>query len=138
MVYNVRKGSDTMGNKKIRPAVQADLNQIEKIYAQARRFMAENGNPTQWGNDYPRRELLEADIKAGNLYVAEDHDQIYGVFLFVIGEDPTYSYIENGGWCSDLPYGTQRKTRMDADRWRGRQEKEISSENFWMPARNTV
>lgn len=95
-----------MGNKKIRPAVQADLNQIEKIYAHARRFMAENGNPTQWGNDYPRRELLEADIKTGNLYVAEDHNQIYGVFLFVMGEDPAYSYIKNGAWCSDLPYGT--------------------------------
>ena len=95
-----------MGYKKIRPAVQADLYQIEKIYAQARRFMAENGNPTQWGNDYPRRELLEADIKAQNLYVAEEDSEIYGVFLFVIGEDPTYSYIENGAWYSNLPYGT--------------------------------
>ena len=95
-----------MGNKKIRPAVQADLYQIEKIYAQARRFMAENGNPTQWGNDYPRRELLEADIKAQNLYVAEADSEIYGVFLFVIGEDPTYGYIEDGTWRSDSTYGT--------------------------------
>ena len=95
-----------MKNRKIRPALQADLGQIEEIYAYARRFMADNGNPTQWGNDYPRREVLEADIQAGDLYVAEDNDQIYGVFLFVVGEDPTYHYIEDGAWISDSLYGT--------------------------------
>jgi len=95
-----------MKNSNIRPATQADLEKIEGIYAYARHFMAENGNPTQWINGYPRREMLEEDIRNGELYVAERGNEIYGVFLFVIGEDPTYGYIENGAWISDLPYGT--------------------------------
>lgn len=95
-----------MNNRKIRPAVRADLERIEDIYAHARRFMAENGNPTQWVNGYPQRALLEEDIRLGRLYVAEVENEPYGVFLFVIGEDPTYAYIENGNWISDLPYGT--------------------------------
>lgn len=95
-----------MTNLKIRPATLADLDEIEKIYAQARRFMRENGNPTQWKDGYPRRELLEADIAREELYVVMDEDRICGVFLFVIGEDPTYGYMEGGTWRSDTLYGT--------------------------------
>ena len=95
-----------MENLKIRPAVPADLDEIEKIYAAARKFMAENGNPTQWKNGYPWRDLLEEDIAMGKLYVAMDGDFICGVFVFVIGEDPTYGYMEGGTWRSDAPYGT--------------------------------
>ena len=94
-----------MKNKNIRLAVQTDLDQIEQIYVHARRFMAENGNPTQWRNGYPQRQLLEEDIRAGKLYVAQQDNELYGVFVFVIGEDPTYAYIEDGAWISDLPYG---------------------------------
>lgn len=90
----------------IRPAVQADLDEIERIYSYARRFMADNGNPTQWVNGYPQRELLEEDIRLGKLYVAQKENELYGVFVFVIGADPTYAYIEDGTWISDLPYGT--------------------------------
>ena len=80
----------------IRPAVQADLDEIEQIYSNARRFMADNGNPTQWVNGYPQRELLEEDIRLGKLYVAQKENELYGVFVFVIGADPTYAYIEDG------------------------------------------
>ena len=95
-----------MEGYKIRPAKQADLDEIEKIYARARCFMADNGNPTQWKDGYPWRDLLEEDISLEKLYVAVREDQICGVFVFVIGKDPTYAYIENGAWRSDLPYGT--------------------------------
>lgn len=90
----------------IRLAIQDDLDEIEKIYAQARSFMAQNGNPTQWTNGYPRRELLEDDIRKRNLYVACQGCKLVGVFLFVIGEDPTYGYMEGGTWRSNTPYGT--------------------------------
>lgn len=106
MDYNIQKGSDFVVKKNIRPAQQADLDEIEKLYAQARAFMARNGNPTQWQNGYPWRDLLEEDIRMEKLYVAEENHEIYGVFVFVIGEDPTYGYIEDGSWISDLPYGT--------------------------------
>lgn len=95
-----------MNHIEIRPAALADLDEIEKIYAAARRFMAENGNPTQWKNGYPWRDLLEEDIRLEILYVALRKNEICGVFVFVIGEDPTYGYIEGGTWRSNLPYGT--------------------------------
>lgn len=33
----------------IRHAEPADLERMMEIYAQARRFMADHGNPNQWG-----------------------------------------------------------------------------------------
>ena len=93
-----------MTEKKIRLAQQADMTDILKIYEYARAFMMENGNPTQWVNGYPRRELLETDISLERLYVVEQDDRICGVFVFFIGDDPTYSYIE-GSWRSTEAYG---------------------------------
>jgi len=95
-----------MDQYSIRPAVQADLNAIEELYAYARQFMADNGNPTQWKDGYPQRDLLEEDIRLGKLYVAQEQNEICGAFVFVIGEDPTYAYIEDGKWISDAPHGT--------------------------------
>jgi len=56
---------------RIRQARWEDLERILEIYAYAREFMARTGNPAQWGTYYPPREMLEGDIRAGNLYVAE-------------------------------------------------------------------
>ena len=53
----------------VRPAKPDELGRILEIYAAARRYMAENGNPAQWGSSYPRRELLEEDLRRGQLYV---------------------------------------------------------------------
>ena len=102
-----------MEKMKIRPAAQADLAKIEEIYAGARQFMCENGNPTQWNDGYPRRELLEEDIRLGRLYVTEQGENICGVFMFVLGDDPTYSYMEGGTWRSDMPYGTIHRIASD-------------------------
>ena len=95
-----------MEKMKIRPAIQADLERIEAIYAAARQFMCENGNPTQWHDGYPCRELLQEDIHLGRLYVAEEGSKIVGVFVFTLGDDPTYGYMEGGTWRADTPYGT--------------------------------
>lgn len=77
-----------------------------RVYSRARQFMAENGNPTQWGTEYPKRELLEQDIARGVGYVCEDEQGIQGVFTFILGEDPTYAVIEDGNWINEGPYGT--------------------------------
>lgn len=50
----------------IRQATTEDLEQIMQIYAYARSFMAANGNPTQWGDSYPPRQMIEDDIKREN------------------------------------------------------------------------
>ena len=93
-----------MTQKRIRPATQADMADILEIYAHARRFMAENGNPTQWGQHHPAKDMLEEDIRHSRLYVVESNGRLCGVFMFAVGDDPTYTYIE-GSWRSDAPYG---------------------------------
>lgn len=98
---------------KISRAEEKDLPRILDIYACARRFMAETGNPDQWGDSFPPQELLAADIKAGQLYAVKEGDVIHGVFAFVIGEDPTYREIERGGWLSDAQYGTLHRVAGD-------------------------
>ena len=88
----------------IRNATQNDVSAIEYVYECARGYMRSHGNMTQWLNGYPYPEVIDADIKAGNLYVVEDDEGIYGVFAFVPGEDPTYAVIENGSWLNSKPY----------------------------------
>lgn len=89
----------------VRNAVQEDLPHILDAYAFARQFMARNGNPTQWGDTHPPKELLEVDISRQQLYVVCDGEDICGVFAFIPGKDPTYGYIE-GSWHHSDPYGT--------------------------------
>lgn len=78
-----------------------------ELYAQARVFMRENGNPNQWDENYPSRELLEKDIAFGNSYIVEDDEKnLAATFAFIKGEDLTYYGIENGAWLNHEPYGT--------------------------------
>lgn len=97
---------------RVRRAVWADFDRILEIYALARKFMAQTGNPTQWGTNYPPLDMLEADIPAGNLYVVED-DAIHGVFAYFSEPDPTYGYIEDGAWLDDSSYGTIHRVAAD-------------------------
>lgn len=90
----------------VRRSKQEDLQAMLEIYEDARAFMRENGNPDQWGDNYPEPELLRRDIELGNSYVVEDNGKIIATFAFIIGEDPTYYRIENGMWLNREPYGT--------------------------------
>ena len=100
-------------NYQIRTARPGDLKRIEEIYAYARRFMAQTGNPNQWGNKNPPTEQLVEDIRERNLFVVEDSGGIHGVFYFWIGEDPTYQIISEGSWLSDQTYGTIHRIAGD-------------------------
>lgn len=97
----------------VRNAAEEDLPRIEEIYAYARDFMARTGNPNQWGKTNPPHEWLVEDIKSKLLYVITDATEIHGVFYFYIGEDPTYSRIEDGEWQFDQPYGTIHRIASD-------------------------
>lgn len=97
----------------VRKAVKEDMDRISDIFAYAREFMAKTGNPTQWGNDRPEKEILLDDIEKGNLYVMEKDGEIHGVFAFIIGEDSTYRVIEDGKWISDDIYGTIHRIAGD-------------------------
>lgn len=91
----------------------ADLPEMERVYAAARRFMARQGNPTQWAGGYPARTLLEEDIRLGRIYVAVTSEgHIAGTFAFMLGDDPTYAVID-GAWPDNLPYGTIHRIASD-------------------------
>ena len=85
------------------------------LYANARTFMTANGNPNQWWGGYPKKELLERDIEAGQLYICEDDGMIHAAFVLALGDDPTYAYIE-GEWKNDRPYGTLHRIASSGKR----------------------
>ncbi len=89
----------------IRKSERRDLEQIMALYEEARAFMRKNGNPSQWGNSHPPREMIEADIAAGKSYVCMEGGQIAATFYFAVEEDPTYRQIEQGAWLCGGPYG---------------------------------
>lgn len=97
----------------IRKAVSDDMPRILDIYAYARSFMAEHGNPHQWGDSHPREEQLWEDIRRGDLYVVVSEGSIHGVFAFILGEDPTYARIYDGAWNHSSPYGTIHRIAGD-------------------------
>ena len=91
----------------VRRSNMEDIPAMMELYAQARVFMREHGNPNQWDENYPSRELLEKDIAFGNSYIVEDDEKnLAATFAFIKGEDPTYYGIENGAWLNHEPYGT--------------------------------
>lgn len=91
---------------KIIKANETHIPEILEIYTKARKFMKENGNPTQWEEGYPSREIVEKDIVADHCYVCIENENVVGVFVFIIGEDPTYRVIYQGAWRSEKEYGT--------------------------------
>ena len=96
----------------VRAAAVQDLPRIMAIYDTARQYMRRSGNTVQWVNGYPSETLLRQDIAAGQLYVMEDAGGVYAVFAFIIGDDPTYGYIE-GAWQDDSRYGTIHRMGSD-------------------------
>jgi len=89
----------------IRKATIEELPKIMEIYAKAREYMKNNGNPDQWRDSYPSEDLIRADIEAGQCHLCISMGEIYGVFCFFEGTDPTYQSIEDGAWLNDLSYG---------------------------------
>ncbi|MBR5329656.1 MAG: N-acetyltransferase [Firmicutes bacterium] len=96
----------------IRKATLADLDEIMRVYAAAKEYMVATGNKSQWNNGYPQRELIENDIAKEQCYVCEENG-IKGVFAFILGEDHTYNYIEDGAWKNERPYGTVHRIGSD-------------------------
>ena len=90
----------------VRLAEEKDLLDILKIYENARQFMKVNGNPDQWKDNYPPKNLIENDIKEHKyLRVVEDEKgRLIGVFFFKIGKDKTYKTIK-GKRIDESKYG---------------------------------
>jgi len=91
----------------IRLAEYRDLEDIKYIFNAAKMKMIHDGNNEQWKDiDYPFC-FTEDDIEKKQCYVIEDDaHEIAATFVFIIGDDPTYSYIEGGKWLNNNKYGT--------------------------------
>ena len=87
----------------IRKATDFDLVRCLEIYETARNTMRKNGNPTQWGTEYPYDYLIKEDVELGRLYVVEADGSVEGVFFMEQGPDETYLQIE-GSWLNEEPY----------------------------------
>ena len=102
---------------KIRHSTELHIGRTMEIYGYARKYMAEHGNPNQWGpTRWPPEELIRRDIQSGNSYVClNDHDMVVGTFFFIHGKDiePTYRNITDGVWLNDSPYGVVHRVAGD-------------------------
>ena len=99
----------------IRPAAKGDMPRILEIYAAARSFMRQNGNPTQWADRYPLEEDLWEDIALQRLFVVEE-GQVCACFMLAAGPDDTYAEIFDGAWGKDAPYGVIHRVAGDGSR----------------------
>ena len=72
----------------IRKAIPTDLDRLMEIFSIARRFMQTTGNPNQWINGYPQRELIAQEIEADHCYAVENESGIIiATFCFIQGPD---------------------------------------------------
>ena len=100
----------------IRKSAPEDIPEMLEIFAAARRFMAETGNPDQWSEDYPGEELLKSDIASGDSHVILSEVRIVATFVLRPGNDPTYDIIHDGNWPNDLPYATIHRIASRGER----------------------
>lgn len=89
----------------IRHAKLEDMDCILEIVKAAKQYMRDTGNATQWAGNYPERQDFLEDIEKQHLYVCYNEEMIYGVFFFLVGEEPNYAHIEDGEWLNHAPYG---------------------------------
>ena len=106
-----------------------DLPVMLKIYQHARELMAANGNPTQWGNTFPREEVILDDIRQQRTMLlvdeADGKERVLAQLALCTGEDPTYAHID-GAWLDNDAYvtihriaasGLVRHAARDCIRW---------------------
>ncbi|MBQ6321482.1 MAG: GNAT family N-acetyltransferase [Lachnospiraceae bacterium] len=100
----------------IRKTKEEDLSRMLEIYAHARQFMSDHGNPRQWAmRNWPPEELLRNDILQGDSYVCEHEGRVRGTFFFIQGKDvePNYRIIRDGAWMDESPYGVIHRIATD-------------------------
>ena len=105
-------------SRRFRHATMRDLPHMQKIYARARELMAANGNPTQWGNEFPRESVIEDDIANQRTVLLVDtcngHERILAQFALCPGEDPTYASPQQQGYAACAGEFRLRPMRPDS------------------------
>ncbi len=93
----------------IRKTTMEDLSTALELYAKARQFMKDHGNPSQWGDNHPPREQVIDDIRRGESYLCVEDGQVLGIFYFSLEPEPDYAQIYEGAWINDRPYGVMHR-----------------------------
>ena len=92
-------------SRRFRHATMQDYPQMERIYAHARELMARNGNPTQWGNTFPRPEVVRDDIANHRTILLVDtvggHERILAQFAVCPGLDHAHDFGRAAGFADD-------------------------------------
>lgn len=107
----------------IRKTKPEELDTVMDIYAGARQFMVDTGNPRQWAaRNWPPRDLIRRDIEQGKSHVCTDAGEILAVFYYEYGQDidSTYRVIEDGAWVGDNTYGVVHRIAAKGGRGAGR------------------
>ncbi|MGF3076083.1 GNAT family N-acetyltransferase [Facklamia sp. P12955] len=99
----IKKTSDWQ----VRRVELKDIDKLQAIYDQARRFQLATGNLNQWIDGYPGREVILNDYRSAHSYIVEDRldHEILAVMALLAGEDPAYKNIQ-GQWLNDEEYVT--------------------------------
>jgi hypothetical protein len=66
--------------------------------------MRDTGNPLQWGDVHPPKDLIESDIEKGLSYVCVHDGRTVAVFYYNMEVETTYGKID-GKWLSGDEYG---------------------------------
>lgn len=94
----------------IRAAVAADLTELERIYAAARRFMRSHNNFAQWSESYPSATSARADMARGWCFVVEYGGRLTATFCLMTDSEPTYSALYQ---ALTVPYVTLHRVASD-------------------------
>ena len=82
----------------IRLAKPADIDTVEAIMDDARKYLGSQGLP-QWQDGYgPNRAALDDDVKLGRGYVLEIDGAVHGYAAIQHGPDDSYEALANGSW----------------------------------------
>ncbi len=97
---------------KVRLLELKDIERVNEIIDMAKAYFKSCGSP-QWQNGYPNKETLASDLELGVGYVLEDEGCVVGYAAIILDDDPNYSYIEQGKWIYDEPYGVMHRICID-------------------------
>ena len=71
----------------------------------AKKIMRQSGNMYQWGEGYPSKAVITADMEKHGGFVVVDDGKVVGYFAFLPSPEPTYYNIYKGKWMDDRkPY----------------------------------
>ncbi|HPD88025.1 MAG TPA: GNAT family N-acetyltransferase [Oscillospiraceae bacterium] len=101
----------------IRPAKEADIDEIMPIVARIKTgYFEKNGIP-QWTGSYPSEDIFFDDLDAGHLFVLCQEDLLIGFVSIGFEPEPDYAEID-GKWLNDEPYAVVHRLGIDPD-WHG-------------------